>query len=298
MIRRLKKVCNPGFWNYLLGGVWRRLANRADCPCCGAADSGTIDRKLFHSLIECAGCGILHRYPTEQDGEMAKFYQLAYDEPGFASEMPDVATLRELLATNFRGTPKDFSSQVAILKAVGLQPGHRLLDFGCSWGYATYQFRQAGFAAEGFELSRPRAAFGRQLGLEIATQPPASGQLFDMVYSCHVLEHVPNPLATLRAMLQWVRPGGMVVAQTPNGSPEFRAADPTAFHRLWGRVHPFLLTGEFVTRNFPELPCYVSCNDQPASVQAWDRRSRQTTELGGSNLFIVLVKVADSARQP
>lgn len=297
-MRTLKKIFNAGFWRYALGGAGRRLGRSAVCPCCGSTAGVTVDRKLFHSLIECAGCGILHRYPTEQDREMAEFYQRAYDEPSFASEMPDDATVRELMATNFHGTPKDFSGQIAILKAFGLQPGQRLLDFGSSWGYGAHQFRQAGFAAEGFELSRPRAAFGRQLGLPISTEPPAADQRFDMIYSCHVLEHVPNPLATLRVMLQWVRPGGMVVAQTPNGSREFRAADPTAFHHLWGRVHPFLLTGDFVRRNFPGRPCYVSCNDQPDTVCAWDRASRQVKELSGSNLFIVLIQVPEPARQP
>ncbi|MBM3794771.1 MAG: class I SAM-dependent methyltransferase [Acidobacteria bacterium] len=289
-MRALKKISDLGFWQYALGGVWRRLGNAPACPCCGSGAGVVVDRKWFHSLIECAGCGILHRYPTERDREMAEFYQQAYDEPGFASEMPDEATLQQLLATNFKGTPKDFSGQIAILKALGLRPGDRLMDFGASWGYATYQFRQAGFAAEGFELSKPRAAYGRRLGLDIAVQPPAHGPLFDMVYSCHVLEHVPNPLQTLNQMLAWVRPGGMVVAQTPNGSRDFRAASPAAFHRLWGRVHPFLLTAEFVKRNFGHLPGYVSCDDRPASVSAWDRQSCRVADTGGSNLFLAIHK--------
>ena len=289
-MRTLKKLSDPGFWQYVLGGAWRRLGNPPACPCCGSGLGVVVDRKFLHSLIECADCGILHRYPTEQDREMAEFYQQAYDEPGFASEMPDEATLQQLLATNFKGSAKDFSGQVAILEALGLRRGQRLMDFGASWGYATHQFCQAGFAAEGFELSKPRAAFGRRLGLDIAGQPPEGGPPFDMVYSCHVLEHVPNPLQTLRKMLAWVKPGGMVVAQTPNGSREFRAANPAAFHRLWGRVHPFLLTADFVTRNFAHQPCYVSSDDRPARVQAWDRASRHVADLGGSNLFFALVK--------
>lgn len=291
-MRTIRKLCDAGFWAYVLGGAWRRVGNAPTCPCCGSCAGTIVDRKFFHSLIECAGCGILHRYPTERDREMAEFYQQAYDEPGFASEMPDEALLQHLLKTNFKGSAKDFSGQVVILEALGLQHGQRLMDFGASWGYATHQFRQAGFAAEGFELSKPRAAFGRRLGLEIAVQPPDNGPPFDMVYSCHVLEHVPNPLQTLKQMLAWTRPGGMVVAQTPNGSQDFRAARPEEFHRLWGRVHPFLLTAAFVEHNFGHQPCYVSSDDRPARVQAWDRRSRQVADTGGSNLFFAIVKAA------
>ena len=288
-MRTLKKLCDAGFWQYALGGLWRRAQNPPACPCCGSLAGDTVDRKFFHSLIECAGCGVLHRYPTELDREMAEFYQQAYDEPGFASEMPDAATLQKLVVTNFKGSTKDFSGQIAILEALGLRRGQRLMDFGASWGYATYQFRQAGFAAEGFELSRPRAEFGQQLGLAIATQPPTEGPLFDMVYSCHVLEHVPNPLQTLKMMLTWTKPGGMVVAQTPNGSRDFRAASPDAFHRLWGRVHPFLLTAAFVERNFRHLHYYVSSNDRPEELHDWNRRCRDVGELKGSNLCLVLV---------
>ena len=289
MNRTFSKACDPAFWLYLLGGAWRRLIGRALCPCCSGVASRTIDRKLFHSLLECAKCGVLHRYPVEHSSEMAEFYQTAYDEPGFASEVPEMAVLQRLLAENFRGSSKDFSRQVEILHALGLKNGQSLLDFGSSWGYAIHQFRQAGFVAEGFELSRPRAAFGRQIGLEITSEPPGEGRQFDMVYSCHVLEHVPNPLATLRRMLQWVKPGGWVVAQTPNGSQSFRQADPVAFHRLWGRVHPFLLTGEFVSRCFPDYPCYVSCDDRPEVVQQWNQVSRHIGDLRGSNLFFVIV---------
>lgn len=290
-MRTIKKLCDPGFWQYALGGAWRRVGNRPVCPCCGSTAGETVDQKLFHSLIECADCGILHRYPTEHNGEMAEFYQQAYDEPGFASEMPDAAMLKRLVAENFKGSEKDFTGQVSMLTALGLQPGQRLLDFGASWGYATYQFRKAGFAAEGFELSRPRAEFGRRLGLEIASQQPVDGALFDMVFSCHVLEHVPNPLQTLKMMLSWTKPGGMVVAQTPNGSPDFRAASPNNFHRLWGRVHPFLLTSGFVERNFGHHPCYISSEARATSIAAWDRRSRKVADTRGSNLFFAIVKI-------
>jgi SAM-dependent methyltransferase len=251
----------------------------------------TVDRKFFHSLIECTACGVLHRYPTERDREMAEFYQHAYAEPGFASEMPDEATLRDLLASNFKGSTKDFSGEIAILEALGLRAGQRLLDFGASWGYATYQFRQAGFAAEGFELSKPRAEFGRRLGLDISVVAPNPGEQFDLVYSSHVLEHVPNPLQTLKMMLSWTKPGGLVVAQTPNGSRDFRVARPGPFHRLWGRVHPFLLTAGFVERNFGHHPCYVSSEARATSIALWDRRSRQVADTGGSNLFFAIVKI-------
>lgn len=232
----------------------------------------------------------MFRHPRETPAKMAKFYQAGYDEPGLTTELPDDSELARLLATGFAGSSKDFRYHVDILRAVGLGHGARILDYGANWGYATYQFREAGFDARGFELSRPRAEFGRHLGVEIATQLPTEAESFDAVYSCHVLEHVPNPEQTIREQLRLVRPGGLVLAHTPNGSAAARRANPEGFHRVWGRVHPVLLTGQFVVRRFGEFTHYVSSDDQPSVLRNWSRAESVTGPLDGGGLFFVLVK--------
>jgi 2-polyprenyl-3-methyl-5-hydroxy-6-metoxy-1,4-benzoquinol methylase len=250
-----------------------------------------VDRKFFHALHQCLRCRILFRYPNESAAEMANFYQSNYAEPGLTTDLPNERELNHLLATNFAGSSKDFSYHIKILRSLGLKSGDRLLDFGANWGYATLQFRNAGFAVDGFELSRPRAEFGRKLGLEIATAPPEGQGIYDAVYSCHVLEHVPNPLETLKAQLRLVRPGGLVVAHTPNGSAACRAGRRKSFHSVWGRVHPVLLNEEFISRNFAEFPHYVSSDDQPEKVNQWDRCSSRIGPVDGGGFFFALANL-------
>ena len=60
------------------------------------------------------------------------------------------------------------------------------------------------------------------------------GQGFDAVYSCHVLEHTPNPREVLLKQLSLVKPGGLVAAHTPNGSKGFRLNNYADFHRDMG----------------------------------------------------------------
>lgn len=256
MKKRLKRAGRSGSWSYLLSGLRLRRHQALRCPCCSGVDSRVVDRKFFHALHQCAKCGILFRYPNESAADMADIYQLAYAEPSLTTRLPDDSTLTHLLATNFAGSGKDFSYHVQILRSLGLKAGDRLLDFGANWGYATLKFQRAGFVADGFELSRPRAEFGRKLGLEIATVLPEGEAIYDAVYSCHVLEHVPNPLETLKAQLHLVRPGGLVIAHTPNGSAACRAVFKS-FHSVWGQVHPVLLNDEFINRNFGVYPHYV-----------------------------------------
>jgi 2-polyprenyl-3-methyl-5-hydroxy-6-metoxy-1,4-benzoquinol methylase len=117
--------------------------------------------------------------------------------------------------------------------------------------------RGAGFDTEAFELSAPRAFFNDTATTEIYTNLAEVLGPFDAVYSSHVLEHVPNPLETLQDLLQRVRPGGFVLAHTPNGSLEHRKRSFRTFHLHWGKVHPVLLTDRFMARNFAAQPHYV-----------------------------------------
>src|SRR5580700_8398200 len=149
---------------YMVSGATGRMSRSPRCPSCGSSRSEQIDRKYFHALLLCSECKLLHRFPCENAEDMKAFYEDGYAEPGLTTELPCDAELRVLIDTEFRGSSKDFSYHIEILRALGLTAGSRLLDFGANWGYSTWQFQKAGFAAEGFELSRNRAAFARKLG--------------------------------------------------------------------------------------------------------------------------------------
>ncbi|MDM8548990.1 class I SAM-dependent methyltransferase [Desulfobacterales bacterium HSG2] len=102
--------------------------------------------------------------------------------------------------TQFRKTEKDFSVKIATLKE--LMPSGTVLDFGCSWGYATLQLREAGYDAIGFEISKQRAEFGRiHLGVTIIDEYSNLNKFplssFDIIFSSHVLEHFVGCLNNL-----------------------------------------------------------------------------------------------------
>src|SRR5216683_5822231 len=47
----------------------------------------------------------------------------------------------------------------------------RIIDYGSSWGYLTYQLAKAGHDVQGYEISKSRAAYGvKNLGVEILTE--------------------------------------------------------------------------------------------------------------------------------
>ena len=239
--------------DYLRELAWKRLRGEGlVCPSCGASGYEVCDRKfVLAELRRCAGCSLLYRAPTDTPEQNQQFYQVDYTE-GFTTDLPDEATLRKLIETRFAGTEKSYAEYIRVLTALGAAPGCRLYDYGCSWGYGSWQFAQAGYQVRAFEISRPRGEFARQrLGVDCTQVLPTAATVgdqthtFDVFFSAHVLEHVPSPAAVIDLARALLKPGGLFVAFTPNGSAEHRAVDPAGWHTTWGKVHPNMLDEQY-----------------------------------------------------
>lgn len=280
-------------WRYLWTGVRKRFQQCKRCPCCDADQSDPLDHKYVYSLHRCRECGVCYKYPTETRAEMERFYQQDYgrNDTRLSRRLPESAELEKLLADRFAGTLIDYSRVVELLVALGLKSGARVLDYGASWGYGVWQLRQAGFNAEGFEISRPRAEFGAKLGVRIHQELKGAEAGFDAVYSSHVLEHLPNPLAALREQLQLTKEGGFVAAHTPSACDAFRRVHPALFHLLWGLNHPVLLSDVFIHKNWPHYPCFISSGTDrhlPASLARWNPQDHFTDDLSQAELLVIL----------
>jgi hypothetical protein len=118
------------------------------------------------------------------------------------------------------------------------------------------------------------------------------------VYSSHVLEHVSNPTATLYQQLSMIREGGLEVAHTPKGSAAYRQRNNQTFHRIWGQVHPVLLSDSFVANACARYHYLITSDDRPEEVRKWDQSSQMINECSQSGFFFAVKKssVAASGR--
>ncbi|PHY12990.1 hypothetical protein CSW58_08810 [Caulobacter sp. B11] len=247
--------------DYLLRSVVRhRDADRQRCPNCGAKNSILIERKLVVTeLRRCDACMMMFRTPTDAPAEAADFYNHEYAQ-GFTTDMPEAPALAELKARGFTGTEKDYSYYIDVLRQLGAPPGAKLFDFGCSWGYGSYQFARAGFDTLSYEISAPRRRFGvENLGVQAVSDfeawanSPEAEATMDVFFSAHVLEHVPSPSLIIALAQRVLKPGGLFVAFVPNGSAAFRSVSPT-WSRLWGEVHPNFLDEVFFNAALSRSP--------------------------------------------
>jgi hypothetical protein len=173
----------------------RLLGRHLACPNCDAADHIVVDRKyLVTELRRCRSCRLLFRAPTDSSTFNQSFYNDGYEQ-GFTTELPDDATLRRWMDSCFAGTPKDYAPIVDFLNVLGIAPPARIFDFGCSWGYGSWQMARAGYDVWASEISRPRSQFAAsKLGVRLV-DPDRMTEFqgsFDLFFSSHVLEHVPR----------------------------------------------------------------------------------------------------------
>src|SRR5262249_14958808 len=124
---------------------------RFNCPSCGSALSSVVDRKyLITQLRRCGNCQLMFRTPTDDPANNLLFYENEYTQ-GFTTDLPSDAALADMKQLNFAGTEKCYSYYSGVLIQLGMKPGSSVFDYGCSWGYGSYQLSQAGFEVVSFE---------------------------------------------------------------------------------------------------------------------------------------------------
>jgi hypothetical protein len=185
--------------------------------------------------------------PKDDASDAKEFYQDAY-AAGFTTTFPGEGELASLIAKKFCGTEKDFSGYIAVLRALGMKDGDSLLDFGASWGYGSWQFRQAGFRVFSYEVSKPRAEFARTtLSCNTIDSIDRLPERVKCLFSCHVIEHLPNPDLIWEVANEVLTENGMIVCFCPNGHPAREALVGTReYHGIWGKVHPMLITPKYL----------------------------------------------------
>jgi 2-polyprenyl-6-hydroxyphenyl methylase/3-demethylubiquinone-9 3-methyltransferase len=148
--------------------------------------------------------------------ELAKFAALAqswWDPKGPSKPLHDLNPLRLQY----------------VERAVALQ-GKRVVDVGCGGGILSEAMARAGALVLGIDLSQAvldvaelhaleakvPAQYRTLAAEELALERPAE---FDLVTCMEMLEHVPDPAASIQALASLVKPGGDVIVSTLNRNP-------------------------------------------------------------------------------
>ena len=208
------------------------------CDYCHASESETVfvgrDRLLGipgeFPVVRCSSCGLLRTDPQPTLETLPEAYPAGYEIHDVGLDNPGApeGSLRYALV-NYRGYP--LGPRASLLsrllyaprshrrlshrRMVGYVPYRgegRLLDLGCGSGRYVSRMAAAGWRASGLDLVERAVAEGREQGLDLSVGTLPGAELerehYDVVTLWHVLEHVPSPLGTLRAVREILKPGG------------------------------------------------------------------------------------------
>lgn len=105
---------------------------------------------------------------------------------------------------------------------VPVPAGKKVLDIGCGAGFFLRVCRALGAAVvKGVEPSPIAADFSRSHGLDVfngTVDRFETGETFDLITVNQVLEHVPDPVATMARIKTLLAPGGSIIVTVPNAA--------------------------------------------------------------------------------
>ncbi|MDO9372329.1 MAG: class I SAM-dependent methyltransferase [Gammaproteobacteria bacterium] len=238
------------------------------CPFCRSAGAflfyaGDENRRVSDacfSYLMCSSCEAV--FLPEPPADLSCYYQ---------SEYYDIPALEQFKAV----AGKDRNKIETVLK---FARGGRLLEIGPAFGVFAWQAKQAGFVVDVIEMDARCCEFLRQnIGVNVRQSNSPHSVMptlpqHEVIAIWHVLEHLPEPLAFLRAAAANLAPGGVLVIAMPN---------PDAFQfRLMGRRWPHLdaprhltlIPAALLARKAQELGLdrvYLTSDDSDA--RSWNR---------------------------
>ena len=187
---------------------------RRPCPVCGHLIQEHDLIYLGTPYLRCSRCrtGMVRTLPTM--ASLRREYEFEYPLRFSPEHVPE--SRAEL-----------FGSILDHLKAIG--SGGRLLDVGCGGGHLLASAAQRGWRGLGTDLSHRACVVARRSGAPVvqaegAALPVREGGV-NAALLINVLDHTPDPLATLREVHRVLPPGGHLAIRIPNA----------AFHRPWVR---------------------------------------------------------------
>jgi cyclopropane fatty-acyl-phospholipid synthase-like methyltransferase len=196
-------------------------------------------------------------------------------------------------ATGFEHTPRDFCRYIEVLSTLNIPRRAKVLDFGCSWGYGSWQIAQKGYSVSGFEISVKRAEYAKQmLGIPVETNIDQLNGNYDVFFSRHCLEHVPVVSSVLRRAMKLLKPGGIFYAIVPNGSLQYKHVHLKEWNTAWGLKHSNHLDEIFFENVFSDNPLYISTFPLAHSdIEKWaDSTKRKCSSLTGKELIVLARK--------
>jgi SAM-dependent methyltransferase len=187
---------------------------------------GTFD------VIQCPECGLWRTWPMLMVWQFKDLYEQFYDR-GVSAESFYASWRDRFFSSDLYRLWLKWDGDIAFHLRRGIG---RLLDVGCSDGRGLSHYARNGFQVEGLEINELAAEQARQRGWVVHSGAVADfvpKAPYRVVVLSQVLEHLPDPIATLAQLRRCLEPTGELWIACPNADSIWRSV----FGRNWINWH-------------------------------------------------------------
>lgn len=170
-------------------------------------------------IVKCRKCGLVYVNPRLRENKLHEIYNKEYySNPAFRGVKKQLYGYDRYLEDEFY-IKETFKGRLRNIDRFSKKGS--LLDVGCALGFFLEIAKEDGWKAKGLELSGHAYAYAKnKLGLDVLNKTIGNSNLksssFDAVTMFDVIEHLPDPKATLKEISRILKPGGVLAVTTPN----------------------------------------------------------------------------------
>ena len=205
---------------------------KISCPNCGGG-TRLWGKKNSFDIFSCDYCRLVFVYPLPDptkvygedyfSGAKGGFGYVDYD----ADKEPMVGT---------------FNKYIDLLSKYGKSQGE-LFDIGAATGFFLNIAQNRGYKVSGVEMSSHAAQVARNKGIDVSSGDLMAlglgNEKFDVVTMLDVLEHMTDPFTELLEVKRILKPGGLVVVNSPDGQSLLARLLKTRWHLVLPPEHLF-----------------------------------------------------------
>jgi len=207
------------------------------CTTCGSSAIGEYLRSDVGDIQRCASCKAVFIAPEHQESAAESLYSQDYftEREGyfFHDGVVDGSGQESAHIADFRAGLDLIESHAV--------PSGSLLDVGCATGSFLSVARARGWECRGVEVSAFAAARARErTGCDVfcgkLEDAPFDSGSFDAITMWDLLEHLPDPLRGIETARRLLKPGGLLLVNTPNENSLLRQLARLLYRGSGGRI--------------------------------------------------------------
>lgn len=194
-----------------------------NCNLCGSDDYTVMfdaGKAQINRIVKCNNCGLIYANPqTDNVSAVEKDYQ----KPDGEEVIQSGSVLEKINSKHHQYLKKQFlqvNDYKKILDFTDSKEKGVFLEVGSFAGIFLNEAKKRGWNVLGIEpLEAPalysKVNFGIDPVREYFDEAPIDKNSVDVIVSCHVIEHVPDPGSFVRKAASLLKPGGNLILETP-----------------------------------------------------------------------------------